>query len=108
MLERFDELQDAWHFLHERLSAFPAAITLQHGFDRDCPIKLGQVSAQPLPTPEIVRVGDFAERAGVSVGNGRRLDAIGPAMLSYVAGFPAVQVKKVHRHDTTRLMEVKS
>lgn len=69
---------------------------------------LGQVSAQPLPNPEIVRVGGFAKGACVSVGNGRRLDAIGPAMLSDVACFPAVKIEEVHRHDVNRLMEVKS
>lgn len=94
----FPLLQDAGHFLHERPSALPAAIALQDGFDRNGSIKLGQVSAQPLPNPEIVQVAAFAEWAGVSVGNGRRLNAIGPAMLSYVAGFPSIQIEEVHAH----------
>lgn len=104
----FPVLQDAGHFLHERFSALPAAITLQQDFDRDGSIKLGQVSAQPLANPEIVRVGSFADRAGVSLGNGRRLDAISPAMLCCSACFPAVKIEEVHRHDVNRLMEVKS
>ena len=56
----------------------------------------GEVSAQPLTNPEVVRVGAFAERAGVPMGNGRSLDAIGATMFPHTTSFPSIQIEEVH------------
>ena len=42
------------------------------------------------------------------MGERRSLDAVRPSAWGNVAGFPAFQIEKVHRHDVSRLKGVKS